>query len=281
LALPHQIWTGADFTANAAARAYWWTLYAAALVAVLVYRVGRPVALNLRHRLRVERVVAEGPGVVSIHVTGRDLHAFPAGAGQFLVWRFWSGRGRTRGHPFSLSAAPDGRSLRITIKDLGDDFTRIATLPPGTRALVEGPYGRLTAAVRTRRKVTLIGSGIGITPLRALLEELDFGPGEATLIYRASRPEDLVFRGELDALAAARGARVYYAVGHRVPDRDSWLPASAAGRSEVGALLALVPDIAEHDVYLCGAQPWMDAARRAARMAGVPSKRIHIERFAW
>ncbi|HYY09523.1 MAG TPA: hypothetical protein VE781_01220, partial [Kineosporiaceae bacterium] len=146
---------------------------------------------------------------------------------------------------------------------------------------VEGPYGRLHAGVRTRRKVTLLAGGIGVTPLRALLEELPQGPGDVTLVYRAHSAADLVFRAELDALAAARGARVYYAVGPRVRERASWLPASAAHLSDADALRQLVPDVAGHDVYVCGADPWMDAARRAALDAGVPADHVHLERFTW
>lgn len=72
-----------------------------------------------------------------------------------------------RGHPYSLSAAPDGRRLRISVKALGDDSALLAELRRGTRVLLEGPYGRLSARAATRRRVVLIGAGVGITPLRA------------------------------------------------------------------------------------------------------------------
>ncbi len=180
LALPHQIWSGDDFVGTPWARAFWWTLYAGALAAVLGYRVGLPLWRSLRHRLVVERVVQEAPGVVSVHVTGRDLDRLPVAAGQFLSWRFLSGPGWTRAHPWSLSAAPTPVLLRITVKDLGDSTAGLMALQPGTKVLVEGPYGRLIPAVRTRRKVTLMASGIGITPIRALLEELDYAPGCCT-----------------------------------------------------------------------------------------------------
>ncbi|MER6799582.1 ferric reductase-like transmembrane domain-containing protein, partial [Amycolatopsis mediterranei] len=101
LALPHQLWTGADFTASPVATVFWWTAYAAAAGAVLVFRVGRPVWLNFRHRLVVEQVVPEGRGVVSVYLRGRDLDRLPVAAGQFFVWRFRSGPGWTRGKPFS------------------------------------------------------------------------------------------------------------------------------------------------------------------------------------
>ena len=281
LALPHQLWTGQEFLSSRVATLYWWSLWIAAAGAVLVWRLGVPLYRTLRHDLRVEAVVRENADVVSVVVRGRDLHRLPVAAGQFFTWRFLGGSGWTRGHPYSLSAAPDGDRLRITVKDLGDGSKALAALRPGTRVAVEGPYGRLHAGVRTRRKVTLLAGGIGVTPLRALLEELPQGPGDVTLVYRAHSAADLVFRAELDALAAARGARVYYAVGPRVRERASWLPASAAHLSDADALRQLVPDVAGHDVYVCGADPWMDAARRAALDAGVPADHVHLERFTW
>ncbi len=226
-------------------------------------------------------MVRENEQVVSVWMTGRDLDHLRVGAGQFFVWRFLSGPGWTRAHPYSLSAAPTSKTLRITVKDLGDDSRELQGLRPGTRVVIEGPYGRLHGGVRTRRKVTLLASGIGITPLRALLEQLPQRPGDVTLIYRARDERDLVFRTELDALAATRGARVVYALGRRVRDRDTWLPQDAAHLSDRDALRHLVPDIAQHDVYLCGADQWMNAARAAALAAGVPADHIHLERFTW
>ncbi len=281
LALPHQIWTGADFVATPWARTYWWSVYAVALGAVLVYRVGLPLYRSARHRLVVERVVDESPGVVSVYVSGRDLHRLPVSAGQFFSWRFLGGPGWTRAHPYSMSAAPTSDRMRITVKDLGDGSRSLRELKVGTRVLVEGPYGRLVPSVRTRRKVLFIANGIGVTPLRALLEEMDYAPGEATLMYRARTEADLVLREELTELAVRRGARVIWLPGNRVPGRSSWLPSTAAHLSDREALVHLVPDVADHDVYLCGAEGWMSAAHAAAREAGVPAANIHLERFSW
>ncbi len=281
LAVPHQLWTGQEFLASRAATVYWWSLWIAAAAAVVVWRLGVPAYRSIRHGLRVGAVVRESPDVVSVWMTGRDLHRLPVAGGQFFVWRFLNGPGWTRGHPYSLSAAPSGEWLRITVKDLGDGSQALAALQPGTRVAIEGPYGRLHAGVRARRKVTLMGAGVGITPLHALLEELTQDRGDVTLIYRAGAQSDLLFEAELDALAKATGARVVSVLGHRVTDRPSWLPQSAAHLSDVDALRHLVPDIDQHDVYLCGAPTWMEAVRQAALAAGVPANRIHQERFVW
>jgi len=279
LALPHQLWTGADFLSSPVATGYWWGLWAAAAAAVLAFRVGLPVWRSMRHRLVVQRVVTEAPGVVSVHITGRRLDRLPVRAGQFFVWRFLDGPGWTRGHPYSLSAAPDGRSLRITVKALGDDSSTLRRVRPGTRVLVEGPYGRLTGAARTRRRVTFVASGIGITPIRAMLEEFGYEPGEATLLYRTSGTQDIVFRAELEELARRRGVAVHHLPGHRNADTRNWLPAGCENRDPAGALIELCPEIARNDVYVCGPQTWMDAVQDAAVRAGVRPDRVHLERF--
>ncbi|HEY4603370.1 MAG TPA: ferric reductase-like transmembrane domain-containing protein, partial [Blastococcus sp.] len=133
LALPHQLWTGQDFLASPARTIFWWGLYALTAVAVLVWRVALPLWRSARHRLRVTSVVPQGHGVVSVYMTGRHMDRLGAEAGQFFTWRFLAGPGWTRGHPYSLSAAPDGRSLRITVKDLGDGSGALRHVRPGTR----------------------------------------------------------------------------------------------------------------------------------------------------
>jgi len=281
LALPHQLWTGQDFVGNYGATVFWWTLWAAAVASSLVWRVGLPIRRTLRHRLVVERVYPEGPGVTSVVVRGRDLHRLPVVAGQFFQWRFLDAPGRSRAHPYSLSAAPDGRSLRITAAHLGDGSSALADVTPGTRVMIEGPYGRLHAGVRRGRKVLLVAAGIGVTPLRALLEELPQRPGEVTLVYRARSEDDLIFTQELMSLAAARGARIFTVLGRRTTRRPSWLPENGAHLSDVDALRHLVPDLADHDVYICGSPQWMDHVEAAARAGGVPAARIHVERFVY
>jgi len=281
LALPHQLWTGQEFLSSAFATAYWWGLWIAAVAAIGIWRVGVPIYRTFAHDLRVTAVVRESPDVVSVWMRGRNLLDMPVAAGQFFNWRFLSGPGWSRSHPYSLSAVPTGDTLRITVKELGDGSHALAGVTPGSRVVIEGPYGRLHAGVRTRQKVTLLASGIGISPLRALLEDLPAQPGDVTLLYRARSEADLVLRAELEEIASRTGARVYYLVGRRLPGRSSWLPESAGSLTDAAALAQLVPDIASNDVFLCGANEWMDAARRAAIECGVPAANIHDERFSW
>ncbi|AEV86082.1 oxidoreductase [Actinoplanes sp. SE50] len=280
LALPHQLWTGADFTASAAARLYWWTLYGVSAGAVLAYRIGLPAWRNHRHRLVVTRVVPEGPGLTSVYLSGRDLSGLPARAGQFFTWRFLDGPGWTRANPYSLSATPGGDQLRITVKNLGDSSSRVANLRPGTKVLVEGPYGKLTGETYTGGPVVLVACGIGVTPLLSLLGELPYRPGEATLIYRARSEAELAFRGELEWFAAHRGVRVVTLLGPRA-GHPSWLPADVAAHGDVQALRQIAPQIAGSQVYVCGPEAWTAQVHAAARASGVAADRLHTELFSW
>jgi ferredoxin-NADP reductase len=95
-------------------------------------------------------------------------------------------------------------------------------------------------------------------------------PGEdLLLLYRASSAADVLFRDELDDLAARRGARVVYLAGH---DRELL---SAAG------LRRLVSDLPARDVYPCGPPALTAVVRRSLRDAGLPVEQLHEERFAF
>jgi len=277
LALPHQLWTGQEFLASTARTVFWWGAWILTATAVVIWRVALPLWRSARYGLRVGRVEVEAPDVVSVHLDGRHRGRRPE-PGQFFTFRFLSGRGWTRAHPYSLSAAPAGGGLRFTARIVGDGSTRLLDLRPGTRVLVEGPFGRLSARARTRNRVALIGAGVGVTPLRALAEGLDYAPGDAVLLHRfTDRP---LFDDEFRGLARSRGLRVLLLPGHRRAP-GSWLGDGVPPIDDVAALTSLVPDVADRDVYVCGPDGWADDVRRAARAAGVPDDRVHVESFGW
>lgn len=270
LAWFHQLPTGNEFITNRAATDYWESLYLFTLVAVIAYRVIRPAVRAARFRLRVDQVIEEAEDVVSIHITGRYLDQLGARAGQFFLWRFLDRRRGWQAHPFSLSASPDGERLRITVKGVGDFSRQLRDVRVGTRIVAEGPFGVFTADARQRDRTVLIAGGIGITPIRALLEDLS---GDLVLLYRAASERDIVFRDELARLQALRGVRTAYIVGdHRDPACRTLLSPEHLRR--------LVPDIVERDVYVCGPPAMMMVLERNVRLTGVPRGQIHSEKFA-
>jgi predicted ferric reductase len=273
LSLGHELAVGNDLSVDPVARTYWIALYVVVAACVLAFRVGHPLRLALRHRLRVAEVVPEAAGVVSVYVVGRDLDRLQARAGQYFRWRFLAGDGWWKAHPFSLSAAPNPRFLRLTVKAVGDGSHEVHRLVPGTRVVAEGPYGIFTAQRRRLPRVLLIAGGVGITPLRALLEELG-GHAAVTLVYRARSWEHVLFRAEIDELAAARRITVHYVVGRRRSPELGGDPLSAR------ALRKLVPDVRERDVFVCGPPGMVTGVRDSLRELGVPGDQVHVERFA-
>jgi predicted ferric reductase len=267
LAFSHQLATGHEFVDQPVARAYWRALYGATVAALVGFRIVLPVVRSLRHRLHVERVVPAAPGVVSIEIGGERLDRLRVRSGQFLHWRFLAPGHWHRAHPFSLSAAPDGRRLRITVRERAGHTAGLGALRPGTRVIVEGPGGALTSGARRRTRVALIAGGVGIAPIRALLEDTPGGPGEIALIYHARGAEEVLFRSELDELARRRGADVHYVLGER----------GNGGLLSAEHLRALVPDIAERDVYVCGPAGMTAATRASLREAGVAPGHIVTE----
>lgn len=266
LAFTHQVAVGTTFTSSSAATAYWYAVWGVALGSVFLGRLVLPLWRNWRHQLRVEAVVPEADNVVSVYITGRDLDRLPARAGQFFLWRFLTKDRWWQANPFSLSAAPDGTRLRLTAKAAGDGSAGLRHLRPGTRVFAEGPYGAFTAMHRTRPEALLIAGGVGVTPIRALLEEIH---GHAVVVYRVAGERDAVLYDELRELALAKGAELHLVTGPPVPDR-------LAPRE----LAALVPDITQRDVFLCGPPPMMNAVLGTLRELDVPKPQIHFERFS-
>ncbi len=269
LAFAHQIVTGASFVGHPLARTVWATAWASTAGLVIVYRFGLPVVRNLRHRLRIERVGEEAPGVYSIICQGRRLDRLAVTGGQFFQWRFITRDLWWQAHPYSLSALPRPPLVRVTVKALGDHSRAIARLKPGTRVWIEGPYGAFTHHAQSTGRVALIAAGVGMTPLRAMLEDLP-AHVDVALVIRASAAEDVVHRDEVATLVERRGGQAYAVVG---PRRTARLDARSLGR--------LVPDLARRDVYVCGPDGFSQSIVSAALALGVPRDRIHRETFAF
>jgi predicted ferric reductase len=271
LAFAHQFASGAEFMSSLSARIAWVSLYASVGLLLIWYRIVVPVDQAFRHRLRVQSVVRESPNAVSIVLHGQNLHQLQAESGQFFRFRFLSRDLWWAINPYSLSAPVTNDFMRITVKDLGDHSSRLATVQPGVRVVAEGPFGAFTAHHRRRRRVLLIAAGVGVTPIRALFETLPMtAPGDVTLIYRARREEEVLFRGELESIARSRQARLYIVVGSR---------RELGGDPLALESLAQLPNLADHDVYLCGPAPMQAGVTKALRDLGVPRRHIHVESY--
>ncbi len=269
LSFSHQLATGAQFISNSVARTAWSSFYIIIGALLVWHRILTPVRSALRHRMKVVALETEAPGIVSVYISGSHLDELDAQPGQFFRWRFLTREHWWAANPYSLSAAPRPRVLRITVKALGDHSGELAGVRVGTKVLAEGPYGGFTAARRRRRKVLLIAAGVGITPIRTLFETLPGAPGDITLLYRVSSPATALFHDELDEIARSRGHRFHLLSG----------PRGGSDPLSASRLVKAIPDLRHHDVYLCGPPAMTDATLRTLVRCGVSRRRIHRESF--
>ena len=248
----------------------WWLLGIAGLGAI-AWRKG--VAPRRRHAYRIEAVEPLARGVV-------ELSLCPEGsgirheAGQFVYLSpldesLAAGRGEE--HPYTLASAPADSRLRIGIKDLGDASHALQTVTPGTRVLIEGPYGEFFGRRFPERDMLWLGGGIGITPFVGGARDLASGAevaGRVQLIYLAHDESRAYYGRELEAIAE----RLVGFTFTRHYSREQ-------GHMTEAFLREHCPDFTEREIYLCG-PPAMNAhLQRLLAGQGVPASRIHSEVF--
>lgn len=285
LAFWHQVAIGGSLRASVLFRAYWWLTWVLTLSVVAVYRVGLPLARSCRHQFVVVAVVPETKNVTSVFIEGRNLQEYRFRSGQFVMVRFLCPRLWRESHPYSLSLPYDGKRLRLSVKATGDFSSTVPSVLPGTRVILEGPYGIFTSARTKAPQVLCLAFGIGITPIRAIAEDLGRQGRDVILIYGSLRSEDIALRQEVEMLSGGYGIQV-----HHVLSEESLPPLPQSGtlpRVTVSSgfvtrdyLKRVVPDVAERDVFLCGPPVVMRMLSRDLAALGVPPARVFSERFS-
>lgn len=271
----HQLTSGGDFLANPAFHYYWLGLYVFAALTIVIWRFGRPVYRFLKFEFQVEKVVSEAPRATSVYITGRNLQEFTAMGGQFVLVRFLRKGMWWQEHPFSLSQLPNKDHLRLTIRQLGDFTNDVPTIKTGTKVVVSGPHGAFGHAQAVMQKTLYIAGGIGITPIRSMIEESvqQAQPTDAIFLYGNRAENEIVLRKELDALAT----RLNMPIHHVLSDDSKWT--GEKGFIDQEKITRLVPDVAERDIFLCGPPPMMAGIMKALDALDVPPGQIHYERF--
>ncbi len=268
LAYAHQFEVGYNLQ-NRWFAAYFLGLYVIFILPLLIFRLLKPLWLFYSHRFRVERIVLENDQVVSVYISGRLLSAYKFKAGQFVVVRFLN-RFAFQAHPFSFSKSYDGQNLRLTIKALGDfTFDLKDKIKVGDYLILEGPYGRFTLENARTNKIALVAGGVGVTPIRALLDEALKQRIDLVGISCFHNETEAVFRKEITELL----------VGSKHPWH--YIFSATDGRLNVDKLKKLVPDYLERDFYLCGPPAMSQSVRADLVSLRVPRSRIHFERFSW
>jgi predicted ferric reductase len=282
LASLHQL-NGAELSGRPWMAAYWVALHLLVIGCFVGRRIGRPLLSFARHRFRIDKIVSESDDVSSVYLTGRRLDRFAFRPGQYVNITFLS-KGRWAPHPFSFSAAPNGQFVRVSIKAVGDFTSRVHELTPGTFVLLEGPLGAFTTRTPTRDKYLMVAGGIGITPIRALIESLAAARRDIVLLYAVKTAKDLVFAAELSAFTA----RCHFILSRSGEPRATVGAESVSGSDDTRThgridqlmLATLVPDITDREVFVCGPPPMMTAVIAGLRALQVRESQIHYEQFA-
>ncbi len=255
---------------------YWYTAYAFAFGNLIWYRFLKPLIKFSKHDFHVTRVEPEGPNGIatSIYITGDKLRDYKIKAGQFMIFRFFQKGFWTQAHPFSVSMLPESGEFRITAKKLGDYTNQLEHITPGIEVLIDGPHGVFTEEKITQDKILFIAGGVGITPIRALLESLGPKGKDLILLYSNKSRAEHIFAEELEALSKEFDFKIKNIYS------DEKVEGAEQGYLDQAMLKRLVPDLVERDVFLCGPPPMMDALKKALTNLGLPKKQFHWERFA-
>ncbi|MHB8244119.1 MAG: ferredoxin reductase family protein [Acidimicrobiales bacterium] len=266
LAFAHEIVLGPSFVGHPLTQAIWSAAWAATAGFVLAYRFGLPIVRSIRFGLRVEEIRTEADGIVSVICRGRNLEKLAVSGGQFFEWRFLTKGMWWQAHPYSLSARPQPPHLRLTVKSVGDHSRGVATLKPGTRVAIEGPYGSYTTHARSRQKVAFVVGGIGVTAARSMLEDLP-RTAEPIVVWRVSSADKAALETEVRGLVSKLRGRLHVVAGSR-QEVEPW------------RLGKLIPDIRKRDVFVSGSEGFVGYVVDALHKEGVPEDAIHYEVYA-
>lgn len=121
--------------------------------------------------------------------------------GQFLMCSVF-GHGEC---PLGISSPPaQTPPMEFTVKKMGKVSSALMGLGPGDQVGVRGPYGNCWPMdVMKGKDLIFIGGGVGLPPLRTVLEEILYGGnradyGNILIIYGARSPADLVYKEKLE-----------------------------------------------------------------------------------
>ncbi|MCX2889912.1 MULTISPECIES: pyridoxamine 5'-phosphate oxidase family protein [Pseudomonas] len=231
--------------------------------------------------------------VLRVEQESRDIRSFylepPAGSrvafapGQHLPVQVQRDGEAALIRTYSLSSAPADGYLRISVKAQGPVSRFLhERLGAGDVLNVRPPMGSFTLDQQSARPLVLIGAGVGITPLLAMLrEQVSTGQARRIHLFHGARSlADLPFRQELAELQqrAAGMLRVHCALSqpeaHALVGPDYQF-AGRLGIEQVKATLALD----DYDFYLCGPGSFTQDMYEGLRGLNVPDARIHAEAF--
>ncbi|MCU1734569.1 MULTISPECIES: ferredoxin--NADP reductase [unclassified Pseudomonas] len=224
--------------------------------------------------LRVARVIEETVDARSLvfDIPEHLAERFRYQPGQFLTLRV-PFEGGWLPRCYSLSSTPLlDEPLRVTVKRVREGRASnwlCEELQEGQTLEVLPPAGVFVPR-SLDSDLLLFGGGSGVTPVLSILRSaLLAGTGRILLIYANRDEQSVIFRDELRFLANAHPQRLQ--IVH-------WLD-SVQGVPATAQLAELARPFIDAQAFICGPAPFMDAAVAALKSLGMPTGRVHVERF--
>lgn len=241
---------------------------------------------------KVARKQVESDEITSFYLTPADgTAACEFEPGQYVsVTRFVDKLGVDQPRQYSLSDAPHGKWLRISVKreDGREDAAPghvsnllHAGVEEGTIVHVSAPMGDFTLDRKKTTPVVLMSGGVGVTPMTSMLSTLlaDGSERSVTFVHACRNGRVHAFREWLDETAASHAnvKRVVFYEAVDASDRHG-IDYDFEGRLDVTKIADRVIAL-DADYYICGPVPFMRAQRDALVALGVEPARIHTEVF--
>jgi glycine betaine catabolism B len=202
--------------------------------------------------------------------------------GQFITVELRA-KGGDLHRTYTVSSSPSRPyAIAITVKaqptSIGTRWM-FENIRPGSRLRAYGPNGHFTLARNPGKKYLFISAGSGITPMMSMLRWLsDCAPGtDVVFLNSARRPEDIIFREELELLAKRMPN---LSLGFLPEGRSVASPwAGLMGRLDRHKLSMLAPDFMGREIFCCGPEPFMKAVSGIVRAEGFDMGHYHQESF--
>jgi ferredoxin-NADP reductase len=229
----------------------------------------------------------EGPGFITFHFEpDEEIEWQP---GQYLRYRIEKPDHDERGENrfFSIASAPFENRIQLTTRFTSEKGSSLKQILQGFQIGDEveafGPMGHFTAE-EAEQELVLIAGGIGITPFRSILLDLDHQGKDikATLLY-ASRTGEVVFKKELEELAKKHPQfKIYYIISNepatetQISENIKILP----GKIDAALIKSLIIDLQSSITYISGPESMVMDLERVIWDMGIPKGQTKRDYFS-
>ena len=278
----HSFFAGRDINGSVVMRALWLFLPVSAMFLFIYHRLVRPYILGKKPYTVTEVKQAAGR-IWNIRMeppAGAEVPKYSPGQFQFITFR--SKGLPVEEHHWTISSSPADEGVTAsTIKELGDFTSLIGSVKPGDKAVIQMPFGKYSYIFNDNKKgCVFLAGGIGITPAMSMIRHMrDSATAMDVLLMTGNTAEnDIPFGKELGEIAAEKhpALKVVHVLSRPEP---GW--GGEKGHVDKGMILKYLGNsVQERFFYVSGPGPFVRAAVKAAKEAGVRDDMIDSEIFS-